>query len=253
MQEHDYFANHALARGSSPECVSISGGWLNPCDWLSTDVGVYQRGFPYYARAGVCASKLETGNFKIHVNEGLWTRDPDLDAMTWLTNPAWSVGCPSSVVVAQDTWAPINSQNTAVRAEAMPAYYFLPMNSVMDRYGDIFQGYFLQKCMKHLGGHLRIGTPVVEHKRNSHNYFKDLKLELPCIELLEKMLPWLVDECKITGSDYCEAYECLADEMKEWNLSSHHENFNFPIMVDEWVGNMKQWAKACRTIGVNAS
>src|ERR1035437_2827225 len=112
MQEHDYFANHALARGSSPECVSISGGWLNPCDWLSTDVGVYQRGFPYYARAGVCASKLETGNFKIHVNEGLWTRDPDLDAMTWLTNPAWSVGCPSPIVVAQDTWAPINSQNT---------------------------------------------------------------------------------------------------------------------------------------------
>src|ERR1035441_3108113 len=121
------------------------------------------------------------------------------------------------------------------------------MNSVMDRYGDIFQGYFFQKCMKHLGGHLRIGTPVVEHKRNSHNYFKDLKLELPCIELLEKMLPWLVDECKITGSDYCEAYESLADQLDTWDGILDASQMHL------WAENMKQWAKACRTIGVKAS
>jgi hypothetical protein len=248
LQEHDYFENHGLSLRGGPECISMSDKWFNPCDWLSMDASVYQRGFPYFARGGDSAFKREIGNFDVHVNEGLWTRDPDLDAMTWLVNPASSDGCRESLILAKDTWAPVNSQNTAVRAEAIPAYYFLPMTGGMDRYGDIFQGYFLQKCMKHLGGHLRIGTPIVEHRRNSHNYFKDVKLELPCIELLENMLPWLVDECKITGSTYCEAYECLADQLDEFGYDrACREGWG------SWSGNMKQWAKACKTIGVNAS
>src|ERR1035437_8402024 len=63
LPDLDYFANHAFACGSGSECVSVNDTWLNPCDWLHTDVNVYQRGFPYYARDGVCVVKIETGNF----------------------------------------------------------------------------------------------------------------------------------------------------------------------------------------------
>jgi hypothetical protein len=240
----DYFAEHSRVADTANECVSVSGGWLNPCGWLDTEHEVYQRGFPYFARHSKRPNviSLKQGAFGIHVNEGLWLDAPDVDAMTWLVAPDKSTEFSKSFVVAKDTWAPINSQNTALRAAAIPAYYFAPMNPPLyDRFGDIFQGYFLQACMKHLGGYLRVGTPIVEHRRNDHNYLADVSKELPCIETLEEFLPWLTEECKLSGSDYCETYECLAEQIQEAFESS---------FLGKMVLDMKEWAKACRTLGV---
>jgi len=249
----DYFANHALVCESGSEAVSSSDYWLNPCEWLQMTgprPNPYQRGFPYFARMGNQHTvHANDGLFDVHVNSGLWLGDPDVDALTWVAIPRRVYAHHSSVIAAKDTWAPINSQNTAVRAEAMPAYYFILMDPPrMDRDGDIFQGYFLQACMKHLGGHLRIGTPIVDHMRNSHNYFDDLVKELPCIRLLEEMLPWLT-ELKLTGSDYAETYHCLSEELDEW---SHHRTISTSNLLwfESVTKNMREWVKACRTIGV---
>ena len=47
----------------------------------------------------------------------------------------------------------------------------------IDRYGDIFSGYFVQACARHLGGAIRVGTPVAEHRRNAHSYLQDATRE----------------------------------------------------------------------------
>lgn len=252
----NYFKAHRACLGPTDVALSNTEGWLNPCDWLDTrGEPVFQRGFPYYARKKENTFSQSQGQFEVHVNEGLWFGEPDLDAITWLVNPARSYAHKRSFTVGKDTWAPLNSQNTAVRAEAIPAYYFIPMDGTIrgqkiDHDGDIFQGYFFQKCMKHMGGHLRVGTPIVEHRRNHHNYFDDVEKEWQCIRLLEEMLPWLTEECKLTGSDYCEAYECLAEQLVEWQA----KNAEIGRIAGGWLQRvaerMKLWAGACRRIGV---
>jgi hypothetical protein len=156
----------------------------------------------------------------VAVNAGLWLADPDVDAITRLAlAPTVQRATGTSVILGPDTWSPVNTQNTSLMHEAIPAYYFVRMGfdlrgMKVDRFGDIFSGFFVQKCAKHLGHALRIGTPVVEHRRSSHNLFKDLQEELAAVVLLEELLPWLRD-IKLSGRDYQSTYHSLADALDE--------------------------------------
>lgn len=80
----------------------------------------------------------------------------------------------------------------------------------IDRFGDILSGYFVQKCAKHLGHAIRLGSPVADHRRTPHNLFKDLHQELAGIVIVEDLLPWL-QELRLDGGNYGEAYAALAD------------------------------------------
>lgn len=259
MEGQDFLLEHSKF-GPSDKIVRTECGWFNICEYLTTPVPVYQRGFPYFARHKDSVLEFIPISATVHANQGLWLGDPDLDALTWLTLPTkvFSASLPRNrepLALSQKVWAPLNSQNTAVVAEAMPAYFFIPMgadirSNTIDRFGDIFQGYFLQACMKHLNASLRFGLPVVQHRRNQHNYWKDAEKEWIGIRLLEEILPWLV-ELKLSGSDYIETYDCLAVKLDEFS------KFNPPALVKEasnYLQNvsylMRKWSQACRTIGV---
>jgi hypothetical protein len=41
------------------------------------------------------------------------------------------------------------------------------MGIPIDRDGDIFSGYFVQTCARHLGYSIRVGTPLSNHKKYS--------------------------------------------------------------------------------------
>jgi hypothetical protein len=157
-------------------------------------------------------------------------------------------------VLDSGTWSPVNSQNTALRRELIPSYYFIrmgyPLNGMaIDRYGDIFSGYFALACAKALGGTARFGTPIADHRRNSHNYMKDASAEWWAIVLLEDVLGWLVD-AKLNGSNCQEAYLSLSHGLEDavetfrgpaWNDSSRaffHQMGHF----------MRAWLSACQTI-----
>ena len=84
----------------------------------------------------------------------------------------------------------------------------------IDRYGDIFSGYFSQACARSLGHGVRVGTPVATHARNSHNYLRDAAQEHACICLLEDLLPWL-RERQLAGNTYAETYLSLSDALEE--------------------------------------
>ena len=71
-----------------------------------------------------------------------------------------------------DTWTPVNTQNTALHRDAIPAYYYVRMGfpvkgMVIDRFGDIWSDYFLQRCAQQAGEVVRVGPPVADHRRTT--------------------------------------------------------------------------------------
>ena len=125
------------------------------------------------------------------------------------------------------------------------------MGLPIDRYGDILAGYFSQACIKSLGHSVRVGTPVADHIRNSHNYMKDLTNELGGMWIIEELTNWLT-EVKLEGSTYTETYTSLA-----YQLEDQVEKFEGLIWTDATRGYfhqvsyaMRVWAKACLQIGV---
>jgi hypothetical protein len=240
-EEEDFLEDHAIRLLSGTnESISTRSGWFNNLTLFSMHP-TYPRGFPYYARKKTVTRNGTTrfgDRVPVRINVGMWEGDPDLDAMTWVHSPYRTKFYSSSASLGADTWCPINSQNTAVHRDLMPAYYFIRMTSMMDRFGDIFQGYFALKVAKHMGWTARFGSPVVTHKRNSHVYLKDVQKEIGPILLLEELLPKLI-EAKLTGTTVEEAYLSLAEFLCQESNPFYHETATL----------MRAWVSACRRIG----
>lgn len=251
-----FFKEHKIVgKGiKNTKVTKSSNGWFNICDLLEFNKdkrNIYARGFPYYARFdGEKASHDESIDTEVHINAGLWLNSPDVDAITWLgLQPHATSFKDKSVVLGTDTWTPINTQNTSLNREVIPSYWFVKMGypisgMSIDRYGDIFSGFFAQKCVKHLGYSVRVGTPEVDHLRNTHNAIKDLNYEFLCVIVLEDIVKWLT-EVKLTGSTYAEAYLSLASQMEDavqkfdgfiWNAATkgyfHHLAYCMRVWVD---------------------
>jgi hypothetical protein len=239
--------------------LEATGGWFNVCSLLNLEpeIETYARGFPYFARHEKAKVTEWVASTTVRINGGLWIQHPDLDAMSWLSVPVKATAFRgTSFVLDRATWSPINSQNTAVHRSVIPSYYFLRMGATVagmkiDRYGDIFSGYFSQACARALGDSVRVGSPVATHARNSHNYLRDATQEMACVCVLEDLLPWL-REIPLRGADYGESYCSLADQTEE-----AAEKFRGFIWTDETRSffhlsacMMRQWVEACRTIGV---
>jgi len=224
--DSDFVARHAVVGSPVGEGarVQVAGGsaWFNICELLRGDqqTAIYARGFPYSQRGAALAQlgplDAETGARRVAVNAGLWLDDPDVDALSRLVlSPHVDSAIDADVVLAPGTWTPINTQNTSVHRDAMAAYYYVRMGYPLqgmriDRYGDIWSGYLLERCAEHMGEVVRVGSPVAEHHRTPHNLFKDLYHELAGIVLTEEVLPWL-RELRLTGTTYAETYRELAD------------------------------------------
>lgn len=247
----NYFREH-LAVGKSMELDSVesNNGWFNICQMMEVDPPrTFPRGFPYRHRREdpKVVYKKRTG--LVHLNAGLWLGHPDIDAVSCLYSAAVAKKFKgSSVFLGEKTWTPINTQNTALIRDAVSAYYFIPMGFPLlglsiDRFGDIFSGYFVEACVKHFGKMIRVGTPVVDHIRNSHNYLNDLTGELAGIWMLEDLTDWLQDT-KLEGSTYSETYLCLADFLEEavgrfsgfiWNNTSRSYVHHIAYCMREWI------------------
>ena len=254
----DFVGTHLIVGDVSDDPVHESdSGWMNVCEMLEHEpkVEIYPRGFPYFARNPRTARTIQDPRV-VAINAGLWTGDPDVDAITRLAlNPTIESLRGGSVLLAQDTWTPINTQNTAVRREALAAFWFVRMGfflggMTIDRYGDILSGYFCARCVKSMGETIRIGTPVADHRRTRHNLFKDLYHELAVIVLLEDILPWLV-ELHLDGASYVEVYESLSHALEE--QAPRFKGFVWDDGGSEFListaQDMRAWLAAVRSIG----
>ena len=253
----DFCREHAVVCSprTEGESVASSTGWLNICDLLDVrPAGVWPRGAPYRRRheASHITRRLEAG--RVRLNAGLWLGEPDLDGLTWLVTPARAEAFKGpSVLLDRGTWTPVNTQNTALHRDLVVAFYYAPMGHPvgpglrMERFGDILCGYLCQACVRHLGDRVRIGTPVVEHRRNSHDHLADAAAEMGGIWLMEDFAEWLVG-ATLQGSTYRDAYLSLAEALDVWAESSRGR-----VWTDETrrylrllTANMRRWAAACQ-------
>jgi len=258
LPDEDFVKAHSIVLGEPmAECeVSSDNRWFNICDMLEKEpqVTVYPRGFPYFARHQQPRISRSVQKGRVHMNAGLWLSEPDMDAMTWLIAPVRASAMRgSSVLLSDSAWSPINTQNTAVHRDVIISYYFLRMGyplagTPIDRYGDIFSGYFSQACVRHLGYKVRVGSPLAEHRRNSHNYMRDAANEFACIWALEDITQWLID-AKLEGSNYGEAYASLADKLEDavesfsgtiWNQATRGYFHQTAYLMRRWIAACRQ-------------
>lgn len=179
----NYFEKHSIVGSETYlNIVSSSNNWYNVCETLLERNGsyIYHRGYPFGKREkAVFTTRRE--RVKIAVNEGLWIEAPDTDAVSWLNYPNLTIVdfherlYGKTFGVSNDTWVPINSQNTAIMREAVPSYFLNPNHK---RYDDIWAGYIFEKVAKHLGFTITFGEPLVEQRRNPHDYTADLLNEI---------------------------------------------------------------------------
>ncbi len=261
--EDDFLGGHFAALSSQGPAFQAQSpnGFFNICSLLDFDIQApppYPRGFPYYARHRETkepAVITDVTSPIVHVNAGLWLMDPDVDAISWLVLPRRGKSFQGkSLVLDRNTWSPINSQNTSLLRDILPAYYFVKMRYPLggldiDRYGDIFQGYFVQAVAKNLGGAVRFGTPLANHRRNTHNYMNDAWGEWACIQALEDLLPWITS-AKLSGSDPIEAYASLATLLEE-----HVETLSGKFWTDavrayfhQMGFYMRKWCEVCQRL-----
>lgn len=254
-----FFREHAIVCQGAVELEAVhsTNGWFNICDLMTVEpANVYPRGFPYHARSQSTKVEFIREQGNPHLNAGLWLGEPDLDAITWLANPASAKTLlRESVFLGQDTWSPINTQNTSLHRDAVVTYYFVRMGHhiggmPIDRYGDIFSGYFCQACIRHLGYRIRVGTPAVEHIRNKHNYLHDLTNELACIWLIEDVTLWL-RELQLEGRTYAEAYLSLAEALDD--ATERFSGFIWNDTTREYFHQiascMRIWVRAVKVVG----
>ena len=260
LDDVDFVGEHLVTgRTIDLEELESSDRWFNICSLLhsSTKDEIFPRGFPYFARRNERTIRREpAGAARVALNAGLWLSDPDVDAMTRLTQaPRIASAEPHSIRLGGGTWTPINTQNTSIARDAIAAYYYVRMGFSLgglriDRYGDILSGYLLAKCVKTRGEAIRIGSPVADHRRTPHNLFKDLYHELAGMVLLDDLLPWLL-ELRIDGSSYRELYASLADalEAKAPSMSGFVWDEGGRDFLIETAEHMRAWLEAVSVIG----
>ncbi|MBA3652800.1 MAG: hypothetical protein H0W70_01250 [Actinobacteria bacterium] len=263
----DYVAEHHVV-GTSVKDLSghrVAGGapWFNICSLLDIEpvAPVYPRGYPYAAKrpeAQAALGDLFAGDSSsvVAINAGLWLDDPDADAITRLAlSPHVRSASTTPVLFERGTWSPINTQNTALIRDAISAYYYVRMGFELhglkiDRFGDILSGYFVQACAKHLGHTVRVGSPVVDHRRTPHNLFKDLHEELAGVILLEDLVPWLQD-VELAGDTYADTYADLAERLLEsaasfsgmvWDQGGREFLSETALCMQTWLGALRQLA-----------
>jgi hypothetical protein len=258
-----FFEEHGVVgtRQRLPQARSANG-WFNlgvlleTTDFSGRSTVVYPRGFPFQKRVSDASAMPHAGTPLaegiVGVNVGLWLGEPDVDAVTRLATRCKTsavMGGPLFLGVGQRS--PINSQNTAIAFHAVPAYYFAlqgrPIHGIrMDRFGDIFSGYFVQLCAEAVGHRVRVGPPTVQQDRNEHNLFKDLALELPGIVMLEAMVP-LIEEALPRCASYADAYRLLAERIDDWSSRSHGFMWdqNATAYFRDLTSTMRLWVDAC--------
>lgn len=256
----DFVGEH-LACGTVctyPEALG-AGGWFNACSLLmlaDADARLYPRGFPYRRRVEGTDALGGTATGRVGINVGLWTGDPDTDAVGRLyARPRVLAWQGQSVLLGRGVCSPVNTQNTALTRAAMVAYYYVRMGQpirglVIDRFGDIFSGYFAQICAEAVGDRIRIGSPIMDHRRNPHNLLLDLYHELAGLMILEDLADFLA-AVRPLGESYAAAYRALSRQLEEF--ARVQEGFIWQDECREFFARtartMRIWADVVESLG----
>ncbi len=248
---NDFVGAHDCAVPKHCEVVSTTTGWMNICTLLNEKHGrtFYHRGFPLEKRAPTEKWKRTKKKVRPVVNAGLWLGDPDVDAMerlNYLADPteATSYTGKTPLAPAKGTWTPFNSQNTALRRDAIPGYFLSPL---IGRYDDIWAAYVLKHIADHLDDSIVFGTPLVRQERNPHNYWRDLDNERYGHALTLRFVEALAT-IKLKGKTYRACYSELATKLpkalaKRTDIRTEEKPF-----LGGYFEGMQVWVETFRRI-----
>lgn len=192
---------------------------------------IHMRGYPFSYRAGKSPV----------ISVGGWSYNPDLDAVTQLSrgDPKLWVQ-PGKCAVPRGLGVTMCGMNIAFTREVIPAAYFLLQGRDwgVDRWDDIWAGYFMKKIFDHLDKVFMInGDATVFHDRASNPY-KNLYPEgvgYGSNELLWEKLQTI----QLTKDNYVDCYVELAKKMKsEWFPTVEYGDSLRAAMI-AWAGLFK--------------
>jgi len=258
LPNEDYIGGHSIVGQSRtlPQ-VKCHNHWVNICEFLECQPSwtVYPRGFPYSRRFPKEKQYFDgqiTG--RVAVNAGLWLNSPDVDAISRLATPVVTTKLlRDHTCIPPGYYTPIDSQNTAVLIEALPAYYFVLQGwqldgMLLDRYGDIWQGFFLKLVTDHIGDLVCVGSPVTNHERNIHNPFSDLKVEFKGMQLGD-MMAELLEKTRLTQTaSYADATIELATRLPSLVRGIDGVSDELASFAERIGRNMVLWTETCRKI-----
>lgn len=260
VADDDFIGAHSITGSDwNRQTINEETGFHNVCEYLEFKPArvVFPRGYPFRLRGRKNESQRlsEPNGRRIGVTAGLWLMDPDVDATTWLNGTVSGLRYKGEAiqVLSQDTWTPINTQNTSIVRELIPAFLCIPMGwtvpgGSIQRYGDIWGGYFLQALMKGTDYLAAFGQPIVEHRRNPHDYIDDLRYEYWGMILTDWLLELLKNRFAPTSDIIIDRIGELADFIKDTAVPElpdwcPDEIEGFLIWTE---GNLRTWGEACR-------
>jgi hypothetical protein len=237
-----------LMYNGKTDVIHSSSGWFNCCDMLTekNNIRFYPRGFPVLPRhkEEEITVKVFSG-VKIGVNAGLWLGDPDIDAHQRLAHPIdalkFSTQYSEDLVLANDVWCPINTQNTAYLVELLPLMFVSPFAG---RYDDIISGYLMRTVLDIHEIYVSYGNPLVYQDRNPHNLVTDLKNEINGMSICDELTSYLKDfsQSSQKGATLAETYLLVIARIKSTDLYAR-DNFIRTI-----IDGSEFWCQDCQNM-----
>ena len=159
--------------------VVEGAGWVNVYRYFSGE-NVWPRGLPLdrIKDAVPDFDSLRVADADCPIQQGLADENPDVDAIYRLVAPLpLSFRADRRVALAEGSWCPFNSQNTAWWREAFPLLYLPAYCSF--RMTDIWRSFVAQRIAWEQGWGVLFHEPTVWQERNEHNLMRDFKDEVP--------------------------------------------------------------------------
>lgn len=249
----DFLKFHSIVGTNvSLKSVSSSNKWYNTCEPLETSTGrkIYPRGFPFSRRRNDALTYENDEGF-VAANMGLWLNVPDADVITHLADPVTitNVKDKDPLIITKGNLCPINSQNTAILRDSLPCFYYILQNELfngimLDRFGDIWQGFFAKKVIDAVGHKVTVGGPIVDHRRNPHNYFDDLKFEFHGMLITEKLTE-ILENIELNSKNYFDGYLELANILDKTQII---QDDNVQKYFRKVTNNMRIWLDICEKL-----
>ena len=251
LSEPDLLLSH-LTVGTTQKARAFfsSNRWFNPCQFLSTNppLQFYHRGFPLNERWKAAEVQAGVRAGRVVANVGMWLGDPDIDAWLRLTTPLEALrwNQPDNFVLGQDTWAPFNSQQTAIARDLIPAYF---LNPTAGRYDDIWASFIIHRLANYFGDLVSYGSPIVNHiqNRSMASLWRDLDEERMGAQLTEEFVAML-RSVPLAGDSYAECYAELAQGLAEAVRSRTSKVKGGTEFLNEYVQGMNVWRKTFQSL-----
>lgn len=211
-------------------------GLVNPYAYFGQPT-VWPRGYPLRHILSPTTSEIIAINRSwVPIQQGLVNGDTDVDAIFRLTRNNNNLTFQSNklpLTIAHKTMTPFNTQNTLFYYDAF--WGLLVPISVSFRVSDIWRGYWMQRLLWDLGGHLCFIAPTATQDRNDHDLLKDFIDEADLYTKAEDLIQFLTT-WQSTEKRFENRFSALMEALIE------HQFFKIEELnlVQAWLKDLKK-------------